>query len=44
MDDRYDLLVIDDIRRNGPATTPADAESRPVPDFEVSAERRCGTE
>jgi hypothetical protein len=36
--------LIDDIRRNGPATTPADAESRPVPDFEVSAERRCGTE
>jgi hypothetical protein len=36
--------LIDDIRRNGAATTPADAEARPVPDFDVSAQRRCRTE
>jgi uncharacterized protein (DUF305 family) len=33
--------LIDDIRRNGVAATPQEAESRPVPDFEVSAEREC---
>jgi ABC-type multidrug transport system fused ATPase/permease subunit len=33
--------LIDDIRRNGVATTPADAEGRPVPDFAVAADRRC---
>jgi hypothetical protein len=35
--------LIDDIRRNGPASTPAEAEGRPVPDFDVSAERNCPT-
>jgi uncharacterized protein (DUF305 family) len=35
--------LIDDIRRNGAATTLADAEARPVPDFDVTAERRCRT-
>lgn len=33
--------LIDDIQRNGVAATAAEAESRPVPDFEESAERRC---
>lgn len=33
--------LIDDIRRHGIAATPEEAESRPVPDFEVSAERQC---
>jgi hypothetical protein len=35
--------LIEDIRRNGPATTPEEAQERPVPTFEASAERRCGT-
>jgi hypothetical protein len=34
--------LIDDISDNGAATTPAEAEQRPVPDFEVSADRTCG--
>lgn len=33
--------LITDIRRNGPAATPAEAEARPVPDFEGTAERQC---
>ena len=33
--------LIQDIQRNGAAATAAEAESRPVPDFEESAERRC---
>jgi hypothetical protein len=36
--------LIEDIKRNGPATTPAEAEARAVPEFDVSADRRCGTE
>ena len=34
--------LIDDISDNGAATTPAEAEQRPVPEFEVSADRTCG--
>ena len=33
--------LIDDIRRNGPATTAQAADSRPVPQFEVNPEREC---
>jgi hypothetical protein len=33
--------LIDDIRRNGVAATAEEAEARPVPSFDVSAERRC---
>jgi uncharacterized protein (DUF305 family) len=33
--------LIDDIHRNGVAATAEEAASRPVPEFEVSAERRC---
>jgi hypothetical protein len=33
--------LIQDIRRNGIAATPGDAEARPVPDFDVVAERQC---
>lgn len=33
--------LISDIQRNGPAKTPAEAAERPVPDFEVSAQRQC---
>ena len=36
--------LIEDIEKNGPATTAAEAEARPVPEFEVSAERECPTE
>jgi uncharacterized protein (DUF305 family) len=36
--------LIEDIKQNGLATTSAEAEARPVPDFEVSAERQCGTD
>lgn len=35
--------LIDDIERNGPAATPAEAQARAVPDFQRSAERRCPT-
>lgn len=35
--------LIDDIRRNGEAVTAAEAESRPVPQFEASALRGCPT-
>lgn len=34
--------LIEDIKQNGPATTPETAEERSVPDFEVSADRQCG--
>jgi len=33
--------LIDDIRRNGVAATPEEAAARPIPEFDVSAERRC---
>ncbi|NKY38077.1 DUF305 domain-containing protein [Cellulomonas septica] len=33
--------LIADIRRNGLATTPEEAEGRPVPDFAAAAERQC---
>ncbi|MEX0646137.1 MAG: DUF305 domain-containing protein [Balneolaceae bacterium] len=36
--------LIGDIKQNGPATNPAEAEARPVPDFEVSADRICGAD
>jgi hypothetical protein len=36
--------LIEDIRQNGAATTAKEARSRPVPDFEVAAERRCSAE
>ena len=34
--------LISDIESNGPAATAADAEARPVPDFEGFASRTCG--
>ena len=44
---RREILEMDwliaDIERNGPATTPEEAESRSVPEFEVAAERDCPT-
>jgi hypothetical protein len=36
--------LIDDIQRNGIATTKAAARARPVPDYEQPAERRCPTD
>ena len=33
--------LIEDIRRNGTAATREQASARPVPEFEVSAERQC---
>ena len=33
--------LIADIEENGPATTPAEAEARPLPDFEGTATRDC---
>lgn len=33
--------LIDDINDNGAATTPEEAEQRPVPAFDVSADREC---
>lgn len=33
--------LIDDIERNGLATTPDDARNRPVPDFDRAADREC---
>jgi hypothetical protein len=33
--------LIEDIERNGVATTPEEAAARPVPDFERSADRQC---
>ena len=38
--DEMDWLI-QDIEDNGPATTPDEAESRPVPDFSASATRQC---
>ncbi len=35
--------LIDDIRQNGPASTPEEADARPVPDFDRSAQRQCAT-
>ena len=36
--------LIEDIAKNGPVRTAAEAEARPVPEFDVSAERQCPTE
>ena len=33
--------LIEDIDRNGPANTPEEAEARPVPEFDVAADRDC---
>ncbi len=45
---RREILEMDwlirDIERNGVATTPEQAQTRPVPVFEESAERACPTE
>lgn len=38
--DEMDWLI-EDIERNGLATTPEEAEARPVPTFEASADRNC---
>ncbi|NYG55310.1 DUF305 domain-containing protein [Nocardioides perillae] len=35
--------LIQDIAENGEADTPAEAEARPVPDFDRPAERQCPT-
>lgn len=35
--------LIDDINENGAATTPAEAQEREVPQFDVSADRECPT-
>ena len=35
--------LIEDIERNGVAATPEEAESRPIPEYEVSAVRECRT-
>ncbi len=35
--------LIDDINENGAATTPAQAQEREVPQFDVSADRECPT-
>jgi hypothetical protein len=40
--DEMDWLI-EDIERNGVAETSEEAEARPVPDFEASAERECPT-
>ncbi|MEP7762598.1 DUF305 domain-containing protein [Sanguibacter sp. 25GB23B1] len=40
--DEMDWLI-EDIDRNGLATTPEEAEARPVPTFEASADRDCAT-
>ncbi|MCL3861087.1 hypothetical protein [Actinotalea sp. K2] len=36
--------LIQDIDRNGLATTPEEAGARPVPTFEASADRACATD
>lgn len=36
--------LIDDIQGNGPVETAAEAEERPVPDFDVAADRDCLTD
>jgi hypothetical protein len=33
--------LIDDIRRNGVAATRREADARPIPEFDVAAERQC---
>jgi hypothetical protein len=33
--------LIDDINENGPASTRAETRQRPIPEYDVSAERRC---
>jgi len=35
--------LIDDIARNGEATTIDEADARPVPSFDQAALRTCGT-
>jgi uncharacterized protein (DUF305 family) len=35
------LWLIEDIKRNGVAETPEEAQARPVPDFSEAAERQC---
>lgn len=35
--------LIDDIAQNGPASTPEEAEARPVPNFDRPAQRQCPT-
>ena len=44
---RREILEMDwlirDIERNGDASTPEEAQSRPIPDYEVSAKRDCPT-
>ena len=41
--DEMDWLI-QDIERNGPATTAAEADARQVPEFPASAERNCATD
>lgn len=36
--------LIDDIKGNGPVETAAEAQQRPVPDFDVAADRDCVTD
>lgn len=42
---RREILEMDwliaDIRQNGIAATPEEARARPVPQFDVAAERQC---
>lgn len=38
--DEMDWLI-EDIARNGPATTPEEADARPAPSFPAAAERQC---
>lgn len=35
--------LLKDIAQNGPASTPEEADARPVPDFDTPAERQCPT-
>ncbi|WP_447925999.1 DUF305 domain-containing protein [Georgenia muralis] len=41
--DEMDWLI-EDIRENGVVTTQAELEARPVPDFDVAADRTCAPE
>jgi hypothetical protein len=36
--------LVQDIQENGVAATAAEAADRPVPEYDVSAERQCPTE
>jgi len=36
--------LIDDIERNGPARTCEEVDARPVPEFDVAADRQCEPE